>query len=229
MNYQNYRSLESNKYAPLFCLNALQLQNNIIKSNLEIFIVRKETVSQILRHEIYAEIGKRDLYQTPENVVKLEEFHILTFDTATYEKDIALIRLPDGYRDLPSNIVLPEITIPVEEYKDCSIFGYGSERFLFPIIASLREAPIEIISAEDCEGALNPYAPDYDSGMFCAGRGVTDACQGDSGSGLICDGGILVGIVSYGSSCGVPGLPGVYTNVQYHREWIEKQIAQGNI
>ncbi|XP_059622119.1 trypsin 3A1-like [Phlebotomus argentipes] len=178
------------------------------------------------KHELYAEIGRKDLYNNPEKLVKLEDFYIIQFDTITYANDIAMIRLPEDHRELPSNVILPQSTVPISEHSNCSIFGYGSERFLQDIVASFREAPIHILPAEECEEALVPYAPDYSSGMFCAGGGLEDACQGDSGSGLICEGNTLVGIVSYGSSCGIPGLPGVYTDVQHHLQWINQVVAQ---
>lgn len=45
--------------------------------------------------------------------------------------------------------------------------------------------------------------------------------QGDSGSPMICDKEVQA-ISSYGQSCGVPDLPGVYTSVGAHLEWIKK-------
>ena len=51
----------------------------------------------------------------------------------------------------------------------------------------------------------------------------SDACQGDSGSGLIVlseVGPVLVGVVSYGWECGDNRSPGVYSRVQFFRQWI---------
>lgn len=55
--------------------------------------------------------------------------------------------------------------------------------------------------------------------------GERDACVGDSGGPLQLDGKLL-GIVSYGFGCAVPGKPGVYVNVAEVRDWIETVVIQ---
>ncbi|XP_047030433.1 trypsin II-P29-like isoform X2 [Helicoverpa zea] len=56
------------------------------------------------------------------------------------------------------------------------------------------------------------------------GYGFQDVdTQGDSGSPLICSG-VIEGISSYGMSCAVPGLPGVYTSIGPHLPWIRQVI-----
>lgn len=57
--------------------------------------------------------------------------------------------------------------------------------------------------------------------MFCAGVGVVDACEGDSGGpGVIYD--KLFGIVSSGEICPSEQYPGVYTRVHLYYDWIIK-------
>lgn len=61
--------------------------------------------------------------------------------------------------------------------------------------------------------------------MFCAGSfgGEIDSCSGDSGGPLAIDN-RLVGIVSFGIECAIPGLPGVYISVAQHRCWINQYM-----
>ncbi|KAF3837567.1 hypothetical protein F7725_005031, partial [Dissostichus mawsoni] len=54
--------------------------------------------------------------------------------------------------------------------------------------------------------------------------GSVDSCQGDSGGPLVCEDDLgvsyLWGIVSWGERCGMPGFPGVYTEIAHYFEWI---------
>jgi len=55
-----------------------------------------------------------------------------------------------------------------------------------------------------------------------------DACSGDSGGPLVCRDGnklVLHGLVSWGSSCGGKGTPGVYANVFRAMSWVEQQMG----
>merc|ERR1712130_99720 len=55
-----------------------------------------------------------------------------------------------------------------------------------------------------------------------------DACSGDSGGPLVCRDGnklVLHGLVSWGSSCGGKGMPGVYANVFRAMSWVEQQMG----
>lgn len=72
--------------------------------------------------------------------------------------------------------------------------------------------------------------------MMCAlgsGDSVQDACQGDSGGGLIRLGDdsngaedVQMGIVSWGLQCGDEDFPGVYARVGDHYDWIAKNVCE---
>lgn len=69
--------------------------------------------------------------------------------------------------------------------------------------------------------------------VMCAGleEGGRDACSADSGGPLsISQSGrrVVVGIVSAGSECAAPKLPGLYTRVNSYIDWIS-QVVQPKI
>lgn len=83
----------------------------------------------------------------------------------------------------------------------------------------LLAAEVKVYSRKRCLEDF-PYDTITES-MMCAGveDGSVDSCQGDSGGPLVADG-VLIGVVSWGYSCGLPHRPGVYTNVAVVRRFI---------
>lgn len=61
---------------------------------------------------------------------------------------------------------------------------------------------------------------------FCAGVGEKDSCNGDSGSPIINQNKIQVGIVSDGEGCARSDYPGIYTRVSVFSDWIAASICQ---
>ncbi|XP_062138148.1 trypsin alpha-3 [Drosophila sulfurigaster albostrigata] len=102
----------------------------------------------------------------------------------------------------------------------CLVAGWGrtEENSLSNV---LLMANVSTIRHQTC-GSI--YGNGLLPGMLCAGRlqGGTDSCQGDSGGPLVHEGRII-GVVSWGFGCAEPGLPGVYTDVHYYRQWIEER------
>lgn len=72
----------------------------------------------------------------------------------------------------------------------------------------LLRVELQIISMGFCNGTQS-YHGTVPIGTLCAGAidGSRDACFGDSGGGLICNGQIA-GIVSFGFGCGRRNFPG---------------------
>lgn len=70
--------------------------------------------------------------------------------------------------------------------------------------------------------------------IICAGGRKQDTCRGDSGGPLVRDvsenyniNWYLYGITSFGTkSCGLEGIPGVYTRVTSYMDWIREQVAR---
>ncbi|MFJ5772632.1 S1 family serine peptidase [Streptomyces sp. NPDC093094] len=97
-----------------------------------------------------------------------------------------------------------------------TVYGWGDATGAGDYAYVLRAARVRVLPDEMCARAYpgsaeGTYRADS---MLCAGEaeGGPDACQGDSGGPLVAEG-RLVGLVSWGSGCGEPGSPGVYTRV----------------
>ncbi|UUU30421.1 serine protease [Streptomyces sp. CA-210063] len=99
-----------------------------------------------------------------------------------------------------------------------AVYGWGDTTGAGDYAQTLRAAPVKVMADAVCERAYPGSAEGrYLSGsMVCAGEqnGGRDACQGDSGGPLVAQG-KLIGLVSWGSGCGLAGSPGVYTKGSY--------------
>jgi secreted trypsin-like serine protease len=101
----------------------------------------------------------------------------------------------------------------------------------------LHQVEIELISAEECAAAYRAYSEAIQDNMMiadteiCAGSpaGAKDSCYGDSGGPLVVadESGkyYQVGVVSWGSQCGNPVLPGVYNKLARFQPWVKDQMA----
>ncbi|KAL1284038.1 Chymotrypsin-C [Trichinella pseudospiralis] len=103
----------------------------------------------------------------------------------------------------------------------CMVAGWGSLRESGKLSSRLIQIEAPVLPTKRCWQNQNPKK------MFCAGylEGRKDACQGDSGSPLVCRVGtkfIQYGLVSFGHGCAKKGYPGVYTRVSSFVQWIAK-------
>lgn len=96
------------------------------------------------------------------------------------------------------------------------VYGWGDASGAGDYANGLRAARVSVLPDALCEQAYpgSDNARYLAGTMLCAGEeaGGRDACQGDSGGPLVSRG-RLIGLVSWGSGCGRPGSPGVYTRV----------------
>ncbi|XP_045772700.1 glandular kallikrein-3, submandibular-like isoform X2 [Maniola jurtina] len=160
------------------------------------------------------------------NTQVLEVIRHPLYNRFTRTHDVAVLRLhlTDDITWL-NDTVLPNSSFGLSG--DCMIYGYGyKDLHTKELSQTLLAANVKILSLDQCIESLGEYvAPTYDSGMLCAlGDGV-DACEGDSGGPLICAGKVE-GIASYGVSCGVPGLPGVYTSIGANLHWLRGLLEE---
>uniref|UniRef100_A0A0P6GSZ8 CLIP domain-containing serine protease n=1 Tax=Daphnia magna TaxID=35525 RepID=A0A0P6GSZ8_9CRUS len=153
------------------------------------------------------------------------------FDSISFQNDIAILKLAARveFTAEVQPICLPmEPTIRNKNYVKSQPFvaGWGATSFNGPSSVTLREVQIPVVSQESCkESYKNFKTVVVDQSVLCAGlgRGGKDACQGDSGGPLMVpekDRFYLLGVVSFGYKCAIPGFPGVYTRVPHYLDWI---------
>jgi secreted trypsin-like serine protease len=156
------------------------------------------------------------------------------WNPATNQNDIALVEL-----------LTPTTTpaVPWAQLSQTALFQPGTAATLIgwgntnPAAPSYPVIPLkvnlDIISDDACVQPPSLYtsADIFAAVMLCAGdlaNGMVDSCQGDSGGPLLVPSGsgwLQVGIVSWGVGCGLPGFPGVNTEVAAFESWIGENIA----
>lgn len=178
----------------------------------------------------------KEPYGHSDNEVKDVQIHEL-FDAVTAVYDIALLKLKIPFMRAPNvgTVCLPEAPQSIDQ-ENCFVMGWGtkSDRDQFyPSI--LKKIKLSLVASRKCESLLwntrlGRYFELHDTFICASGEKDKDACYGDGGSPLVCpfrgssDRYQLVGLVSWGVRCGAENIPGVYTNVQLLRPWIEQRI-----
>jgi len=155
------------------------------------------------------------------------------------DQDFALLELEEPMPIGPCIGVacLPEATDDpsASTGERCNITGWGTRRFMgSKIPAKLQEAPVTVMSNEECQ-AKYENASHITASMICAtgltDEGITDSCQGDSGGPMVCKekrGYVLRGVTSWGEGCADGKHPGVYSRVSYQLDWI-KAVMDGTL
>ena len=138
------------------------------------------------------------------------------YDSYTNAGDFGVLTLASP---LPERSVIPMAPPGDGAYRAgtaAMVYGWGDTTSGGDYARSLRAARVSVLPDAACESAypgsaVGTYRAES---MLCAGEpaGGRDACQGDSGGPLVAQG-RLIGLVSWGSGCGRPGSPGVYTRV----------------
>ncbi|MES4890461.1 serine protease [Streptomyces sp. NPDC096012] len=161
--------------------------------------------------------GRTDLLADEGEEVAVRDVRVNPgYESATNSGDFAVLTLAG---ELPQTAVVAMAGPGDPAYTpgtEALVSGWGDTSGGGAYPRRLGAARLHVLSDDLCSRAY-PGGPDgtYRADtMLCAGEaaGGPDACQGDSGGPLVA-GGRLIGLVSWGSGCGRPGSPGVYTRV----------------
>uniref|UniRef100_A0A3P9QGJ1 Acrosin n=1 Tax=Poecilia reticulata TaxID=8081 RepID=A0A3P9QGJ1_POERE len=157
------------------------------------------------------------------------------YDFNSSNNDVALLMLKSPLKF--TNYIQP-CCIPMSinhqvalNLSNCFITGWGSINYKGGAVDMLQEAELELIETLRCN-QKHWYNGLITENMLCAGMltGGVDTCQGDSGSPLQCysekdDQYYLIGVTSFGESCGHPHRPGVYSKTSAFGKWLaENQL-----
>ncbi len=171
-------------------------------------------------------LGVQDLGVRPESLpVDLVRIHP-RYHTNRLQHDIAILTvsrmsestIADGIRIAEESRTPPKLRV----------YGFGNisrKDYIYP--QTLQTAELNLVPQSNCLRLGGAYGQVIEEQM-CAGElkyGAHDSCDGDSGGPLVTQESpeTLFGIVSWGTGCGRPKRPGVYTRVSAYREWIEQE------
>jgi secreted trypsin-like serine protease len=144
------------------------------------------------------------------------------YDPDKIENDIAMIELDTSIQDIAPAVL--NVNPEPQTGRQFQIIGYGTTSYKGKSVYTYREATVYGVDKTTCESAYNSANM---TGKICASvpQGGVDSCQGDSGGPLF-NGNKIYGLVSYGQKgCGTVGVPGVYTDVAYQKDFIASVIG----
>ncbi|XP_054739323.1 trypsin I-P1 isoform X1 [Anastrepha obliqua] len=183
---------------------------------------------------ISAVIGHENLSSPEQNNSRhaVERAEFIYYQPTNIQNDIALLRLQKPHDSKFGYGQLPPPDMKNLSGSSCQIIGYGATQYAGILQTNLIEGQVNIITKQECSEILGRIlAPPYDETTICALGKNQDTCQGDSGGPLICKfKGIpyICGIVSHGLTCGITGIPSIYTATVPYLEWISLVINETN-
>ncbi|XP_053577193.1 transmembrane protease serine 6 [Bombina bombina] len=152
-------------------------------------------------------------------------------DEDTHDYDVALLLLDHSVPQTAKHIqpiCLPASTHHFATGSTCWVTGWGAIKEDGPNSEFLKKVDVKLMAQDLCSEI---YRYQISPRMLCAGYndGSKDACQGDSGSPLVCQEPsgrwFQAGLVSWGAGCGIPRYFGVYSRMTRLVEWIQNVTA----
>ncbi|KFB49719.1 hypothetical protein ZHAS_00018371 [Anopheles sinensis] len=195
----------------------------------DLLLIRAGEWDTQTRHELYPHQDRRVA-----EIITHEQFN-----KGSLANDVALLILTEPFVLAPN---VQPICLPPKEYSfdlsKCFASGWGKNNFgkedNYQVI--LKKVELPVVANEQCQKSLRETRLGkrfilHPSFMCAGGVAGQDMCRGDGGSPLVCpiSGApgyyYQAGIVAWGIGCGEEGIPGVYGNVQYFREWIDNALT----
>ncbi|XP_040596276.1 serine protease 44-like [Mesocricetus auratus] len=169
-----------------------------------------------------------------QDIIVHRDFSVMR--TIVHDIALALLAFPVNYSGYIQPVCLPHKTLMVAAGTRCWVTGWGRVIEGGRSSRVLREVELSIIRHEECNQLFKDNAGKIftvvQEGVVCGySKEGGDSCQGDSGGPLVCEFNgtwVQVGIVSWGIGCGRGGLPGVYTEVSYYKDWIVKELSRAS-
>lgn len=156
-----------------------------------------------------------------------------------YYHDIALVKLQTPIIfsfDIRPACLHPKFDLP--KSLEVAAIGWGKSEFDGSHSTILNKVYLDLFTNKECNSVYYTSPPVrslpfgiFDRLIVCAGgkRSARDTCQGDSGNAIqFFDKGrniyYLIGITSFGKSCGIVGVPAGYTRIAAYIPWIESIV-----
>ncbi|KAI5741534.1 hypothetical protein M8J76_014682 [Diaphorina citri] len=160
------------------------------------------------------------------------------FSTKTLENNIALLQLSSNidYDDHIRPICLADWNVEYDS-DNCIVTGWGRDSAEDTTHHEfLRQVGLSLVSRDECQQKLRNSELHYfhlNEGDICAlnASSSVSSCKGDGGGPLICPSKknpaiyVQVGISTWSVAC-APDMPGLYTNIEYYRDWIDETVKE---
>ncbi len=174
-----------------------------------------------------AVVGRTDLHNTSEGTeARVRQVWVHpSYKSFNAGADVAVLTLSAPVPEQPIQVAGSGDSGLYSPGTQGRVLGYGRTSESGSQSQVLRSADVPVTADDACRHAYGQYNP---AAMFCAGvpEGGRDACTGDSGGPFVV-GDRLIGVVSFGTGCGRPGFPGVYTRLATYADELNVQLADG--
>lgn len=142
------------------------------------------------------------------------------YNSNTDQNDIAVLKTST---QIQFNVAVGPVCLPtgnnLYENRIVEAVGWGTTSYGGVQPSALQKVTLRVIPQQSC---VNYYGSKITYSQICTYEYRKDSCQLDSGGPIfLYENGVvyLVGIISYGTSCG-SGAPSVNTRITYYADWI---------